>query len=145
MHRPFAGLWRAGARYAAHPLSTRVPCRRDLAQVSGSDQPVLLADAITTTDAQRERMAEILFEKQQAPALFFAYQPVLAVYSCGRVSSIILDAGSGVTHAMAVHEGFAFPHTIKRLELGGADVGHGAGAGVVMPLQRGAGGLCVCI
>lgn len=91
-------------------------------QVKGSEQPLLLADAITTTDAQRERMAELLFEKFDVPALFFGYQPVLGVYSCGRVSSIVLDCGSGVTHAMAVHEGFAFPHTIMRLGMGGADV-----------------------
>eukprot|EP00911_Craspedida_sp_UC1_P001858 UC1_evm1s1424 len=86
------------------------------------DAPLLFADAITTTDAQRERIAELLFETHERPAVFFAYQPVLGVYSCGRVSSLVVDVGAGVTHAMAVHEGFAFPHTIRRMDLGGDDV-----------------------
>ena len=73
-------------------------------------------------DRDRERMAEILFEQHQVPAYFVASQSVLSVYSCGRTSALVIDCGYSVTHAMAVHEGFAFPHTIMRLELGGLDI-----------------------
>lgn len=49
-------------------------------------------------------------------------QSVLSLYSAGRTSGVVVDIGYGVTHAMAVHEGFAFPHTIGQLELGGNDL-----------------------
>lgn len=64
-------------------------------------------------------MAELLFEKYEVPAYFVGSQAVLSLYSAGRTSGVVVDGGHGVLHAMAVHEGFAFPHTLGQLELGG--------------------------
>eukprot|EP00051_Salpingoeca_urceolata_P020159 m.300449 g.300449 ORF g.300449 m.300449 type:complete len:432 (-) comp19555_c6_seq3:2277-3572(-) len=82
---------------------------------------VLLADSIATGDADRQRAAQLAFEGCHAGAYFVGHQPVLGVYSCGRTSSVVFDIGEEVVHAMAVHEGFAHPHTIQRLEVGGED------------------------
>ena len=43
-------------------------------------------------------------------------------YSAGRTNGLVLDCGHEVSHIMAIHEGFAFPHTIGRLDLGGKDM-----------------------
>lgn len=91
-------------------------------EVAPSNHPLLLADSPTTEEKDREKMAEILFETFGVPAYFVASQSVLSVYSAGRTSAIVIECGHSVTHAMAVHEGFAFPHTIMRLELGGQDI-----------------------
>lgn len=111
--------------------------------VQASEHPVLLADSPATSDRDRERMAELLLEKFNVPAYFVASTSVLSVYSAGRVSAVVLETGFGVAHAMAVHEGFTFPHTVQRLDVGGADLTDSMatllaerGLDVTSPLQR---------
>lgn len=91
-------------------------------QVESQICPVVFADSPTTRLRDREKMAEILFEKFNTPAYFVGSTSVLSIYSAGRTSGLVLDIGHEVSHAMAVHEGFAFPQTIGRLELGGMDI-----------------------
>jgi actin-related protein len=91
-------------------------------QADSKETPVLFADYPATKDCDREKMSESLFEKFSIPHYFVANQSVLSLYSCGRTSAIIIDAGYGTTNAMAIHEGYAYPHTIERMEVGGADI-----------------------
>ena len=34
----------------------------------------------------------------------------------------MVDIGFGVSHSVAIHEGYAYPHTLNRLDLGGGDI-----------------------
>jgi len=47
-------------------------------------------------------MTEIMFEKFNVPAFYLAIQAVLSLYSSGRTTGIVLDAGDGVTHTVPV-------------------------------------------
>lgn len=47
-------------------------------------------------------MTEIMFEKFNVPASYLAIQAVLSLYSSGRTTGIVLDAGDGVTHTVPV-------------------------------------------
>ena len=67
-------------------------------------------------------MAEYFFEALNAPALYFAIQAILSLYSSGRTTGIVIDSGDGVTHAVPVYEGFALPHSILRMDIAGRDV-----------------------
>lgn len=93
------------------------------AGAASQETPLLLADSPSVKDGDREQMAEILFEKFSVPHYFVCNQGILSLYSCGRTSGLIIDSGYGATHAMAIHEGYAYPHTIERMEIGGADIG----------------------
>eukprot|EP00039_Didymoeca_costata_P029501 m.24925 g.24925 ORF g.24925 m.24925 type:complete len:343 (+) comp7657_c0_seq1:154-1182(+) len=84
--------------------------------------PTLLADCPTIRERDRAAMAEMMFEKFGIPAYFVSSQSVLSLFSAGRTSGLVMDLGYGVSHVMAIHEGFAFPHTIGRIELGGNDI-----------------------
>jgi actin, other eukaryote len=86
------------------------------------ETPVTVADSPATKDRDREQLVEILFEKYKIPSYFAANQGVLSLYSCGRTSGLVVDLGYGSTTTMAIHEGFAFPHTIERQEIGGYDI-----------------------
>lgn len=86
------------------------------------DQPVIVTDSPTVKERDRNKMAELLFEKFEVPAYFVGSQSVLSLYAEGRTWGIVVDTGYGVTHTMAVHEGFAFPHTICQMDLGGSDL-----------------------
>ena len=58
-----------------------------------------------TDDPDREKMAEIMFEQFNVPAMYVAIQAVLALYSSGRTSGMVMDSGDGVTHAVPIYEG----------------------------------------
>ena len=58
---------------------------QNVLQTSSKSHPLLLADAPDTSDRDREKMAELLFEKFEIPAYFVGTDSVLSVYSTGFV------------------------------------------------------------
>lgn len=67
-------------------------------------------------------MTGIMFERFNVPAFYLAIQAVLSLYSSGRTTGLVLDAGDGVTHTVPVFEGYAIPHAIERNDLAGRDL-----------------------
>ena len=53
--------------------------------------------------ANREKMTEIMFESFEVPAYYLAIQAVLSLYSSGRTTGLVLDAGDGVTHTVPIY------------------------------------------
>ncbi|PAV63702.1 hypothetical protein WR25_07810 [Diploscapter pachys] len=87
-----------------------------------NEHPVLLTEAPLNPMKHKEKTAEIFFESLNAPALYIQMQAVLALYSTGRTTGVVLDAGDGVTHVVPIFEGFAMQHGIERMDLAGRDV-----------------------
>uniref|UniRef100_UPI00398E406B uncharacterized protein isoform X2 n=1 Tax=Pristiophorus japonicus TaxID=55135 RepID=UPI00398E406B len=90
--------------------------------VDPEEHPVLLTEAAMNPHQNRKRMVEIMFEVFNVPFSYVAMQAVLALYSSGRTTGIILDSGDGVTHTVPVYEGYSLPHAIQRLNLAGRDL-----------------------
>lgn len=119
--------------------------------VDPSDRKVLLTEPPMNPKKNRERMAEIMFERYQAGGVYVAIQAVLTLYAQGTFSPIpssrfcllsvrltplpllifvptglqtgvVVDSGDGVTHVVPVYEGYALPHLTKRLDVAGRDV-----------------------
>ena len=67
-------------------------------------------------------MTEIMFETFQVPYFYLAIQAVLSLYSSGKTTGLVLDAGDGVTHTVPIYEGYALPHAIERNDLAGRDL-----------------------
>jgi len=94
----------------------------DALGASAEAHPLLLTEAPLNASSHREKCAEVLFERMNVPALFFAPQAILSLYASGRTSGLVLDVGDGVAHAVPVYEGFALSHAVTRMDLAGRDV-----------------------
>jgi actin len=63
-----------------------------------------------------------MFECFNVPSLYLANQSVLALYSSGRTSGLVLDSGAGVTHTVPVYEGYSMPHAVERSNFAGDSI-----------------------
>lgn len=95
---------------------------KDQLNINSEEHPVLLTEPPHNPKRNREKMSEIFFESFSVPALYISMQAVLSLYSTGRTTGVVLDAGDGVTHSVPIYEGYALPHAIERTDLAGRDV-----------------------
>lgn len=93
-------------------------------RIAPEEHPILLADAPTMpgTKNSRSKMISIAFETFKHPSFYVSLQAVLALCASGRTNGTVVDSGHGVTHIVPIHNGFAIPNAISRMELGGRDL-----------------------
>ena len=91
----------------------------DQLQVDPTECRILLTDPPLNPAKNRERMMETMFEKYGFGSAFVQVQAVLALYSQGLLTGVVVDAGDGVTHAIPIVNGYCFPNATKRLNVAG--------------------------
>ena len=63
-----------------------------------------------------------MFETFEVPAFYLAIQAVLSLYSSGKTTGLVLDAGDGVTHIFPVCDGYVIGSCVKSIPLAGRDI-----------------------
>ncbi|KAI0346919.1 Actin/actin-like protein [Trametopsis cervina] len=71
-----------------------------------AEHPILVTEPAWNTTANRERMAEIMFEEFQAPAFYIANTGVLNAFAAGRGSALVVDIGHTQASVTPVVDGF---------------------------------------
>ncbi|KAJ5068636.1 actin-10-related [Anaeramoeba ignava] len=91
-------------------------------RVKPEEYPILISEVPLNPKSNKEKMAQIMFETFNVPAFYVENSPVLSLYSSGKGSGVVVDIGDGVTSVVSIYEGYAFPDTIKRMDLAGRDL-----------------------
>lgn len=78
--------------------------RKEL-RVETRENALLFAEPNHNGRKARERIAELIFEKFEVPAVFLARSAVLSAYANGRTTGIVLDVGHSGTTAVPVEDG----------------------------------------
>jgi len=78
----------------------------DVMRCSAAEHPVLVTEPAWNTPANRERMAEIMFEEFQVPAFYIANTGVLNAFAAGKGSALVIDVGQTMASITPVVDGF---------------------------------------
>ena len=84
----------------------------DNLMINPRETPLLFTETAIHNKDNRLKLAEFMFEKYQVPAMFICKSPVLASFSCGRSTALIIDSGNKMTYATPVHDGYALQKCI---------------------------------
>ncbi|KAJ3931574.1 MAG: actin family [Lentinula lateritia] len=89
----------------------------DVMRCSASEHPILVTEPSWNTTANRERMAEIMFEEFQVPAFYVANTSVLNTFAAGKGSALVIDIGQSTASVVPVVDGFVLRKGLQHSSL----------------------------
>ena len=87
-------------------------------QIKPEEHSILMTDSWSNPRSYRAKLAQIMFEGFNIPALYIANQLSLSLFGSGRTTGIVLNCGDGVCHVVPLSEGRAVSNAF-RLDVGG--------------------------
>ncbi|XP_004676646.1 PREDICTED: uncharacterized protein LOC101618340 [Condylura cristata] len=91
-------------------------------RVQPEELAVLVADSPISPRTNREKVAEILFERFHVPAMQTVHQALLALYAYGRTTGLVLGSGYGTSYVAPILTGDLAPLDTFRLDVAGSDL-----------------------
>merc|ERR1711892_802611 len=91
-------------------------------KTEASNQPVIITQAPLATEQEEAKMAEILIEKLEVPAMFIANKSVMSLYGGGNMTGISMDSGHETTYLVPSYQGNAVQDATLVLKIGGKQV-----------------------
>ena len=94
---------------------------------STEDYSIVLTEAPLNPKSHREKMAEIMFEAFQVPALYITNPALLSLYTSGRTEGLVFDCGEDVSCAvpatqLSIDSFKCFEDAIERQNVAGRDI-----------------------
>ena len=72
-------------------------------RVRPEEHPVVLTEPPLSPRANKETIAQIMFETFKTPAMYVAIQAVLSLFSSERTTGVILNSGYDVSHIVPIY------------------------------------------
>ncbi|MFX0062763.1 MAG: actin, cytoplasmic 2 [Candidatus Hermodarchaeota archaeon] len=93
-------------------------------RVDPTNHPVLLmfSERTLNTSSPWEKIAEVMFETFNVPALYITHTSVLSLYATGLSTGLVVDIGDQLMQIVPIYEGFAITHAICHIDLAGYDL-----------------------
>lgn len=91
-------------------------------RIAPEEHNIILTDVPLNEESNREKMTQTMFEKFKTPGMFISMTSLMSMYSAGKTAGIVVDSGETISNFVPVYEGFAFPHAIGKIQMGGRDV-----------------------
>lgn len=86
------------------------------------DHAVVLTEKPMCPRMNREKMIQIMFETFHTKGFYSGVQAVLALFSLGKTTGVVWDAGEGLSFTVPIYEGYGLPHAIMQSGLSGVDL-----------------------
>jgi len=90
-------------------------------RVAPEDFNVMIIESSINWKENREKLAQIMFEKFNVPCLYIANSAALSLYSEGKNTGLSIDSGES-TNIVPIFEGCILPYATKKLNIGGKDL-----------------------
>ncbi|XP_071492767.1 uncharacterized protein [Diadema antillarum] len=105
--------WDQYTMVACHALEHK------LAIDPGTDHPLFLVEKPNLEIKVRQNLVQFAFEQLAVPEFYLASEPLMALYSVGLASGIVLSSGHSSSWVSTVHEGHMPPYGYVNLNFGG--------------------------
>lgn len=87
-----------------------------------AENKILLTEPPQNPLKNREQLVERMFETYGFAAANVSIQAMLTLYAQGLLTGVVVDTGDGVTHVVAVYDGFVPPNLTRRLDVAGRHI-----------------------
>ena len=91
-------------------------------KVSPEEHFVLLSEILQNPDKNREKMAEIMFEKIKVLGLYIENQALLSLSSEGKYNGMVIDSGEGITNCVPIMDSSEISEACISLDVAGVDL-----------------------
>ena len=88
-------------------------------RVNVEEHPVLFTESPLSSYLNREKFTEVLFEVFKPPVGYYLNSQVLALYSQGKTTGVVVDSGHVSTHIVSIFKGHMQKGHITRVDIGG--------------------------
>ena len=110
--------WEDFAKLWEYTLHSRMGISKD----GLGEKKMLVTEAALNPKKNREKMAELIFERYGFGGCMFESQALLSLMADGCTTGLVFDSGDGVSHVIPVVEGYVQAHAVRRLNLAGRHV-----------------------
>lgn len=94
----------------------------DEMKVKPSQSTIIVTEPVRNPDENREKIAELLFEKFGFSKMQLQFQPIFSMISEGKQTACVLDSGDGVSTVIPIVNNYVLNNQIKRNNLAGKEI-----------------------
>lgn len=81
--------------------------------------PLLITDSVNSRRGDREKMCQVFFETFNVPFFYVINQNLLSMYSNGKTTGVLIQAGEGVINSASIYQGILIAPTIEVMGING--------------------------